>query len=290
MPALSEPISIIIPTLNEAANIAHLLIRLHQALTDAMIPYEAIIVDDHSTDNTISVAHAVARDNYLPVRILTKKGQPGKSYSLMEGFASAQFNVLAMIDGDLQYPPEALPIMAQEIGHADIIVADRRTTYLAADQTRGRMSHIFTSIIGMLFNIDTDMQSGLKVFRREIYDKGVKSCSGCWNLDLYLVTHAIFHGYALSNVPIEFHERQSGESKVIPLKVGMELLRTALQLKIKRVADIIAKRYIFRNKREALHHENEYALNHFITDAVETTAHTTTSDIFKQVMTSNLGQ
>ncbi|WP_201361874.1 glycosyltransferase [Dictyobacter formicarum] len=245
----SEAISIVIPTLNEAENIGHLLTRLHQALTEAAISYEVIVVDDHSNDDTVAVARAIAKEKNLPVQILTKKGLPGKSYSLIEGFAAARFAMLAMIDGDLQYPPEALPLMVQASRHADIVIADRRATYHEADRMRGRLSQIFTYLITMLFAIDTDIQSGLKVFRRAIYDNGARSCSGKWNLDLYLVTHAVLHGHTLANVPIEFQERQAGESKVHPLKVGLELLWTALQLKMDRIASVILKESVFRPER-----------------------------------------
>ena len=241
----SEAISIVIPTLNEAANIGHLLARLHQVLSEAAIPHEMIVVDDHSTDGTIAVARAFAKDKGLPVQVLIKQGLPGKSYSLIEGFAAAQFDMLAMIDGDLQYPPEALPLMIQATEHADIVIADRRTTYQRADRARGRFSRVFTSIVTMLFDIDTDMQSGLKVFRRAIYENGARSCSGRWNLDLYLVTHAVSHGHMLANVPIEFQERQAGKSKVTLLRVGLELLCTAVQLKVSRIFSVILAKGVF---------------------------------------------
>ena len=88
-----QPTSVIIPALNEAENIAQLLLRLHQTMTSAAIPYEAIVVDDRSSDATAAVVEATARDYNLPVRALTKQGPPGKSYALLEGFAAAQFDV-----------------------------------------------------------------------------------------------------------------------------------------------------------------------------------------------------
>ena len=76
-PRVPQPISVIIPTLNEAANIAQILVRLNRTLTEAAILYEVIVVDDHSTDNTVLIAEAIARGWSLPVRVLTKQGQPG---------------------------------------------------------------------------------------------------------------------------------------------------------------------------------------------------------------------
>jgi cellulose synthase/poly-beta-1,6-N-acetylglucosamine synthase-like glycosyltransferase len=227
-----QGISVVIPTLNESGNIALLLRRLDAAMTRASIPYEAIVVDDHSQDCTGEVALRVAQDNHLPVRVLTKRGQPGKAFSLMEGFAVAQYNVLAALDGDLQYPPETIIGMMKKLQDADIVVADRRVTYSRTDRFRGTLSSIFTTIINLLFGLDTDIQSGLKVFRRTIYEE-MESQPGKWSFDLHLVTHAIHHGYAVANVPILFEQRPAGESKVTPLAVAAELLMTALQLKLK---------------------------------------------------------
>ena len=228
-----EPISVIIPTLNEVANIAQLLTRLDRILTKAAIPYEVIVVDDHSTDGTTAAAESIAIEKDLPVRVLTKQGQPGKSFSLVEGFAAAQFDVLTMIDADLQYPPEVLPNMLQQLTNAEIIVGDRRTSHRHTNCLRHSLSNIFALIASIIFGVNTDMQSGLKMFRRKIYD-GLVVNSGQWSFDLYLVTYAISNGYTLANVPIEFEERHGGVSKVAPLKVGIELLKVAVQLKVER--------------------------------------------------------
>ena len=67
--------------------------------------------------------------------------------------------------------------------------------------------------------------------------------SGKWSFDLYLVTHAIFNGYKLTNVSIEFQERHGGTSKVRPLTVGLELLNAALQLKIAWIIQSFIRKY-----------------------------------------------
>src|SRR5262249_13190006 len=99
-----------------------------------------------------------------------------------------------------------------------------------ADHLRGGLSQIFTMLVSLLFGIDTDMQSGMKIFRRYIYDRQ-KIHTGQWSLDLYLVTYAVFNGHRLKNVPIDYQERHGGESKVVPFKVAVDLLHAAIQLK-----------------------------------------------------------
>jgi cellulose synthase/poly-beta-1,6-N-acetylglucosamine synthase-like glycosyltransferase len=226
-----QKVSIIIPTLNESGNIAELLLRLDAAMVQANIFYEAIIVDDHSRDSTCDIAFRLAKNKNMPVRVLTKQGQPGKAFSLMEGFAASRYGLLAFIDGDLQYPPESLPEMIEKMDQADIVVGDRRVTYDGAGRFRAALSGIFTSIINIVFRLDTDMQSGMKVFRRKVYDE-MEAEPGKWNLDLHLVIQAIHKGYKIANVPIIYAQRHSGESKVIPFAVAIELLMTVLMLKL----------------------------------------------------------
>lgn len=230
-PMVSNCISIVIPTYNEAENIAQLLLRLDNTLTQAGITYEAIVVDDRSKDATVKIARELAAKHELPVQVLIKQGQQGKSFSLIEGFGIARYDLLAMIDGDLQYPPEALPQMIAKLDRSDIVVGDRRKTSVDSNKLRAKMSRIFVQIVMLLFNIDTDMQSGLKLFRREVYD-GMEIKPSRWDLDLYLVVQAIFNGYTCSNVPIVFQPRYAGVSKVSPMEVALELLVTALRLRV----------------------------------------------------------
>ncbi len=226
-----QPISIVIPTLNEAPNIKSLLMRLHRACVAADLEYEAIVVDDHSTDNTVAIARAVSARQHLPVRVMLKQGKPGKANSLIEGFAAARYDVLGMIDGDLQYPPEAIPQMVHQIDVADIIVGDRRTSYAQTNRLRGSLSQLFSVAISSgFFGVSTDMQSGLKVFTRATYE-AITLTPSSWSFDLELITQARQVGKTVMNVPILFQARAAGTSKVIPLAVGIELLKSAYKMK-----------------------------------------------------------
>src|SRR5260370_23928840 len=121
--------------------------------------------------------------------------------------------------------------MVEKLKIADIVIGDRRVAYGGVDRFRGALSSIFTGVVNLLFGLDTDVQSGLKVFRRKIYDE-IEVQPGKWSLDLYLISHALHKGYSIANVPIAFSERKAGESKVIPAAVAAELLMTALTLKL----------------------------------------------------------
>ncbi len=225
-------ISIIVPTLNESDNIGPLLRRIDRAMRAHGTSYEVIIVDDHSTDGTLAVAQSIAERLHLPVQALTKQGKPGKSYSLLEGFAAAKADILGMIDGDLQYPPEKLPEMLDQMKEADVVVGDRRSTYVTASRLRGTLSRAFSATIGeRLMGLNTDVQSGLKIFRRSAFEQA-KLNPTKWSFDVELLSQLAHRGYRIANVPIDFQQRFGGVSKVAPMAVGMELMGRSLQLRI----------------------------------------------------------
>ena len=102
-------ISVIVPTYNEEQNVDLLVERLDRAFTKEDIVYEIIFIDDHSKDGTYEAATRLSAK--YPVTIERKKGIKGKAHSLLQGFNRVNYELVAIIDADLQYPPEAIPGM-----------------------------------------------------------------------------------------------------------------------------------------------------------------------------------
>lgn len=225
-------LSVIIPTLNERGNIEPLVQRLSRALDESGIVWEAIFVDDHSTDGTFQQLEQMGQSD-LPISSFLKAGKRGKAYSLLEGFAQAKYEYVAILDADLQYPPEALPALVEklETGHVDIVVANRsiqETTLL-----RRILSRAFKAVFSsFLHGLDCDVQSGLKVFRRKILHD-VKLDPTPWTFDLEFLLAARNYGYVIGTVDIAFAERTDGESKIRFVKAIWEIGLNALVLRFK---------------------------------------------------------
>src|SRR3989344_5885999 len=115
-------VSIVVPCFAEKENIAELCERIHRSLAP-YCEFEIIFVDDKSTDGTWELLGELA--NKYPIRAFRKVGKRGKAYSLVQGFAQAKFDLVAMIDADLQYPPEAILPMILKLGEVDIVVSSR---------------------------------------------------------------------------------------------------------------------------------------------------------------------
>lgn len=225
-----EGLSVIIPTLNECKNVGPIVERVTTALQKHAIVHEIIFIDDHSTDNTVAAAEALEKSHL--VHIFLKKGSRGKAQSIIEGCEYAKYDLVAFIDADLQYPPEALPRMYARIRNnkCDIVVTRRKVKH--ANMVRKLMSNGFRVVFSKwLHGMDYDVQSGLKMFRKKIMSAFDLNPSP-WSFDLEFLVKARNVGYTITSVDIPFHERLNGETKVGMIRSSYEVGLAALGLKI----------------------------------------------------------
>ncbi|HSA83530.1 MAG TPA: glycosyltransferase [Patescibacteria group bacterium] len=224
-------LSIIVPTWNEEGNVKLLVERLHAALFSNNIVYEIIFVDDNSTDKTQEIILSLAKD--YPVSFYSKIGKKGKAHSLIEGFSYAKHDILCMIDADIQYPPESIPEMIQKIiAGADIVVANRKKYH--SSKLRKFLSNSFKNVFGNLFfKLNHDIQSGLKVFKKEVLETIIIIPESGWTFDLEFLHRASHAGFRIENHDITFTDRNSGKSKVSFIKTSIEIGLQAIKTSMK---------------------------------------------------------
>ena len=127
-------VSVVVPTYNERDNIEELITRIDRALSSAKIPYEVVVVDDNSPDGTAEVASRLS--TRYPVKVIKRPGKLGLSSAVIEGVRNSAADVIAVMDADLQHPPELIPRLYQRLaqGGCDIVVASR---YVRGGEVRG---------------------------------------------------------------------------------------------------------------------------------------------------------
>jgi len=222
-------ISIIIPGFNEAQSIRSLFERIAGALHDTAIAYEIIYVDDHSMDQTVNVIKQL-QDKY-PVVLVNKKGRRGKSSAILEGIPHARYDLILLIDADMQYPPEKIPEMVIKSKSYGAVVADR-TSYNSSI-LRKIPSRLNAFIFGkILLGINVDVQSGLKLVKKNIFDHLDVKFVGPWSLDIPLLHTALQLGYEIGSVDITYEKRKNGISKLNFLKAAFEIAFSAAKLKL----------------------------------------------------------
>ncbi|TMI85840.1 MAG: glycosyltransferase family 2 protein, partial [Bacteroidetes bacterium] len=220
-------VSIVIPVWNEEKNIPMLVQRIDNSLREHHILYEIIFVDDHSVDKTPEIIKKFSKK--YPISFYIKQGNKGKSYSLAEGFEKAQYQTIAMLDADLQYPPEALPEFLKKIQEgANVVVANRKQYKVST--FRKFISSAFKFLFGkLLFGLHHDVQAGFKMFTKEVYETVHFNPSTGWAFDLEFLHRAKQAGYSIKNCDITFEKRQNGESKISFVKASWEIGMNALQ-------------------------------------------------------------
>jgi glycosyltransferase involved in cell wall biosynthesis len=229
MPNYQPSLSIIVPTLNEADNLPTLFSRIARAVQKLGITYEIIVVDDYSEDATLAIAMQAARD--YPIGTFLKQGKPGKAYSLLEGFNHAKYEVVCMIDADLQYPPEAIGAMYKQLfeQHADVVITER------VEHRTGAIRHLSSKVFNLvftrlLFGIGYDTQSGLKLFKKEILQT-MSLAPSPWSFDLEFIVRSLEQNNTIVSYPIIFEQRNAGIAKVHVVATAIELAKASLKLR-----------------------------------------------------------
>ena len=155
-------LSIVLPAWNEAANLEILLPKLNRHLVAAQIPFELIVVDGGSWDNSRQIAEQNGA-KFLPQ---TERGYGG---ALITGFRLAKGNYVATLDADGSHPPEKLLEMWEQRHTADIFIGSRyiKGGGSSADWPRKVLSWILNGFyriaIGLPFR---DVSSGFRLYSR----------------------------------------------------------------------------------------------------------------------------
>ncbi|CAN7164335.1 polyprenol monophosphomannose synthase [Microbacterium sp. LjRoot45] len=210
-------LSIIVPTYNEAPNVAELVRRVSAAVSG--VDAEIVFVDD-STDDTPDVIREVAAASALPVRLLHRTARAGGlGGAVIEGMRIAASDLCLVMDGDLQHPPEKIPEMLARHaeGDVDVVVASRYagggTSHGLADRTRVMVSKVSTAITKSMFPVRlrdvTDPMTGFFLVDRRTVDLDGLRPRGFKILLEILVRRS----FRIAEVPFDFADRHAGESK-----------------------------------------------------------------------------
>lgn len=211
----SEMVSIVVPALNEAANLTPLVEQIHDAMAGRQ--YETIIVDDNSADDTYSVVAALKKK--YPVSLIVRTdAKNGLSGAVLRGFAEARGETLVVMDADLQHPPSKLPelIDALDRDGAEFVVGSRYTqggTIAEKWSTIRKLYSRFGKFLARPFAGETtDPLSGFFALKRTTFDRAQRLTPLGYKIGLELMCKTRVG--KVREIPIHFAERTQGESKL----------------------------------------------------------------------------
>jgi dolichol-phosphate mannosyltransferase len=219
---------IVIPTYNESDNLRWIVERTLKANPD----FDILVVDDSSPDGTGEIADALA-DEDPRINVLHRTEKAGLGQAYLHGFAVALergYDVIGEMDADGSHQPEQLPDLLEGLQGADLVIGSR---WIKGGAVRNwslfrKLLSVFGNIYArILLGIPVhDVTAGYRLFRRTTLEaidlSDVRSVGYCFQTDLTFRT--IKAGLKVKEVPIEFVERERGQSKMSP-NVASESLR-----------------------------------------------------------------
>lgn len=221
-----KDISVVAPAHNEEANIDELVRQIEAALAPTGLAFEAVIVDDGSTDGTrATLVAAMAGRPWLRCVAMTQtppgRGN-GQSAAFHAGFRAAKGELIAVLDADLQNDPAEIPAMVK-------LLRERGAGLVQGDRSRNRRDNVVRrvgSIVGRLFRrwlLDDSIRDtgcSLRVMKRELALRLPLEFRG---MHRFIPVTASHLGYTVVEMPVTHRPRVAGETKY-----GLGIVQRAL--------------------------------------------------------------
>jgi glycosyltransferase involved in cell wall biosynthesis len=199
-------VSVVMPAFQLGKVIAGNIERVASVLSALPGAVEIVVVDDGSTDQTLS--EALAATSQMPgASVLSHPANRGKGQALFTGARVATGDLIVFLDADLDLPPEQLPALLAGMGEADVLVGAKRDSMAAGRYPliRRILSRLFSlATVGAFGLTVTETQTGLKIFRREVLEKVIPQMRiDGYAYDLEMLVRAQRAGFKLAQTPVE---------------------------------------------------------------------------------------
>jgi glycosyltransferase involved in cell wall biosynthesis len=233
----SDMISLTIPIYNEAASIPTLIARVTASLSSLGQPWELILVNDGSTDESATLLDEAAEKNPF-VKVIHFRRNFGQTAAMMAGFNFASGDIIIPMDGDLQNDPDDIPLLLAELDRGFDVCSgwrrNRQDNHLARTLPSILANRLISAISGVRLH---DYGCTLKAYRANVL-KGVKLYG---EMHRFVPIYASWQGAKVTEIPVQHHPRKFGKSNY-----GLE--RT-----VKVVLDLIVVKFLSRYAQKPMY-------------------------------------
>jgi glycosyltransferase involved in cell wall biosynthesis len=201
-------ISVVIPVHDEERSVALLYDELRSALEPLHTEWEAIFVDDGSTDGTFAALTRL-HSGSPNVRVVRLRRHFGKAAALGAGFDQARGDTVVTIDGDLQDNPAEIPRLLAKLDEGFDLVSGWKTRR-RDPLPRRVLSRVFNSVTSRFSGVRLhDMNCGLKAYRAEV----VHGLRLYGELHRFIPVLAHYRGFRIAELPVNHRPREHGRSR-----------------------------------------------------------------------------
>jgi len=198
-------VSVLVPAKDEAENLPIFVEQAAAAFASQPGPYELIVIDDGSTDDTWAILESLV-DRYPFLHAVRHRARRGIAESLRTGYLNSRGKVLVFYPADLQYRPEDIPRLVEPIlnDSTDIV-----TGYKQGEYEKAFVSGIYNRLSRSLFKVPVRDLNSVKAYRREVME--AIPARPDWHR--YMIVVAVAQGFTVSEVPVPLYPRYAGKSK-----------------------------------------------------------------------------
>lgn len=214
MKNLREKVSVIIPAHNEEGRLSHSIVETIRTFDEFSCPYEIIIIDDGSTDNTFEEALEIGRRHR---HVLVKKNWEnyGKGRAVKKGCRYAEGDYIVFLDADMDLHPGQLQTFMDimRLDDADVVIGSKMhpNSVLNYPLDRKVISLVYYWLVKFLFGLPVhDTQTGLKIFKAKVIKKVLpRLLVKKFAFDLELLANVHRLGFKIAEAPVVLDSKRS---------------------------------------------------------------------------------
>jgi len=225
-------ISVVIPAYNEEKTMGNVISDTISVMESLEMPYEIIVVDDGSTDNTRQTA------TKYKATVLSNGKNQGKGNALRKGFQYAQGDIVVTIDADGAHRPKEIPGLIYPLFNGVDMVTGSRFLGGGRDSTSklNRLGNLLFNITIMILTGKriTDSQTGFRAFKKEVLQKLNLESLG-YEIETEITVKGLKNGFIYQEKPISCEQRKYSISKLKILSDGTKILQTILRASFAKV-------------------------------------------------------
>jgi len=207
-------LSILIPCYNEEKTIIKIIKQIKKQ--NYSVPYEIIIINDGSTDNTYNKLFYL-QNKIKDLKIISYKQNQGKGYALQQGIKNVTGNITIIQDADLEYNPKQINELIEPIlrNETNVVYGSRFTgTIINMSKTSIIGNIILTGLINLLFQTKlTDIETGYKIMKTKIL-RNLNLIQNDFEIEIEITTKLIKNKIFIKEIPINYQARLKNEKKI----------------------------------------------------------------------------
>jgi glycosyltransferase involved in cell wall biosynthesis len=227
-------ISVIIPTFNQQSKLSYSITRIKQQVELYFSNYELIVVDDGSTDNTLTILKSLAVTD-PHIQVISYRPNRGKGYAVKQGVLHSHGEAVMFMDADLDISPDFIKDYVERLSTSDLIIGSKRhpKSNVTIPKSRAFLSTAFNILIRAATGIpQKDTQVGFKVGKGDMMRTLFRNVSvSRYAFDVELLTLASILHLKIHEMPVILKIERRFNAKDI-VSMFMDLTRISYKYRL----------------------------------------------------------